>query len=141
MDELRENSIELIDINSSAGEESQTISVQIGSDYRDLLICSAPKILENELSATNTKFGWLISRRIPDTVQVNTCFESSVALACFHGEQTCLMWELEALGIKPDENNDVNYLVQKNFERNVTKNEEGSYLRICLLIDKKQKKD
>lgn len=127
LNELRQNGIELSDVSFAHDEKAPVVSVQIGSDYRDSLIVSAPQPLRNGLSVTKTKFGWSVAGSVPDTVQVNSCFEIPTSLACFNQEKTYQLWELDALGIKINENDGENKLVQEIFENTVTRADDGRY--------------
>lgn len=126
--DLKEKGIELYDVNSTDIQNPQIVSVQIGSDYWNSLITSAPSTFKNGLAALNTKLGWTVSGPIPNSGNVTTCLniDAPIALTCFQSSQICQLWELEALGIKPEVDN-IDELVKEQFNNTVRRSSDGRY--------------
>jgi len=127
MSELERECITLTDLDSVDSKNSQVVSIVIGSNYWHHLITSAPKILSNGLGALNAKFGWTLCGPVPEVVETYLNVNIPTRVSCFMLSRVCDLWELDILGIREEQIDDVNQLVQEHFNFMVKQNEDGRY--------------
>lgn len=123
LQKLEQEGIHLADI-SDDRMETASVDLLIGSDYWASVISSAPKLLNNGLAVVNTKLGWTISGQMNEDV----CSALNMNIALYSQHQICKLWELDAIGIKPDAVDNVDELVQQHFEETVQRTPNGRYI-------------
>lgn len=109
INQLKNANIQLADV-AVEENDNPTVRLLIGSNYWGLLITSAPVTLGNGLYAVNSKFGWTISGT------EGTCSNLNVARYFLNQTRICDLWELEAIGIKPEKTDDVGEIERKQFD-------------------------
>lgn len=129
------------------GRETSTIDILIGSDYYNDIMTGERKVIREGLFALNSKFGWVISGRTRTNTEkptesslfVMTHTSSSIPSDIHEFTETDKplplppnledFWNLETIGIKPDEPNNTDEIVIEMFKATVMKEGRRYFVR------------
>ena len=97
-DELKSKNISLTDFESSMSNTNEPIDVLIGADVAGKLFTGKKHDLPSDLSAFETRLGWVIMGKNPSSDRKNCTFNE---LSMFVSEAKIEdLWKLDTLGIK-----------------------------------------